>query len=67
MAIRPDVRQRAGYWTLTAGIFHENQASLRLHRGCGFREIGVHERLGELRGVWRDVVWLERRSTVVGV
>ena len=55
-----------GYWTLTAGVFPENEASLRLHRACGFREIGVRERLGEAGGVWRNVVWLERRSQVVG-
>jgi L-amino acid N-acyltransferase YncA len=58
--------EQAGYWTLTAGVFPENEASLRLHRACGFREVGVRERLGESGGVWRDVVWLERRSTVVG-
>lgn len=58
--------EQAGYWTLTAGVFPENEASLRLHRACGFRRIGVRERLGESRGVWRDVVWLERRSTLVG-
>lgn len=58
--------EAAGYWTLTAGIFPENEASLRLHRSCGFREVGVRERLGETAGVWRDVVFLERRSTVVG-
>jgi phosphinothricin acetyltransferase len=58
--------EQEGYWTLTAGVFPENEASLHLHRACGFRELGVHERLGELDGVWRDVVWLERRSTVVG-
>lgn len=56
----------AGYWTLTAGIFPENEPSLRVHRACGFRELGVHHKLGELNGVWRDVVRLERRSTVVG-
>jgi phosphinothricin acetyltransferase len=55
-----------GYWTLQAGIFPENEASLRLHRACGFRDVGVRERLGELRGAWRDVVFLERRSAVVG-
>ena len=59
--------EQAGYWTLTAGIFPENEASLRLHRACDFREVGVRERLGELGGVWRDVVWLERRSTLVGL
>lgn len=58
--------ERAGYWTLTAGVFPENEASLRLHQACGFRRVGVRERLGELRGVWRDVVLLERRSTLVG-
>ena len=58
--------ERAGYWTLTAGVFPENAASIRLHKACGFREVGVREGLGELGGVWRDVVWLERRSTLVG-
>jgi L-amino acid N-acyltransferase YncA len=59
--------EQAGYWTLTAGVFPENEVSIRLHKACGFREIGVRERLGELDGVWRDVVLLERRSTLVGV
>jgi L-amino acid N-acyltransferase YncA len=52
-------------WTLTAGIFPENKASVRLHLGCGFRLVGVRERLGELNGEWRDVLLLERRSEVV--
>ncbi len=55
-----------GIWTLQAGIFPENKPSLRLHIGCGFRLVGVRERLGELEGVWRDVLLLERRSEVVG-
>jgi phosphinothricin acetyltransferase len=58
--------EQMGYWTLTAGVFPENEPSLRLHRACGFREVGVRERLGRLRGAWRDVVWLERRSRLVG-
>jgi L-amino acid N-acyltransferase YncA len=56
-----------GLWTLQAGIFAENEASLALHRACGFREVGRRERLGSLRGVWHDVVLLERRSRVAGV
>lgn len=56
----------AGYWTLAAGVFPENEASRRLHEACGFREVGVRRGIGESRGVWRDVVWLERRSTLVG-
>jgi phosphinothricin acetyltransferase len=54
--------EEAGIWTLRAGIFPENKASVRLHLGCGFRLVGVHERLGELNGEWRDVLLLERRS-----
>lgn len=59
--------EQAGYWTLNAGLFPENEVSLRLHDACGFRLIGVRERLGQLDGEWRDTIWLERRSTVVGV
>jgi phosphinothricin acetyltransferase len=58
--------EAAGIWTLRAGIFPENKASVRLHMVCGFRLVGVHERLGELNGEWRDVLLLERRSEVVG-
>ena len=58
--------EAAGYWTLTAGVFPENEASLRVHKACGFREVGVRERLGQLASVWRDVLLLERRSTLVG-
>jgi L-amino acid N-acyltransferase YncA len=55
-----------GTWTLQAGIFPENKPSIRLHLGCGFRLVGVRERLGEVGGVWRDVLLLERRSEVIG-
>jgi phosphinothricin acetyltransferase len=60
-----DGSERVGIWTIQAGIFPENEASLRLHRRCGFRTVGVRERVGRLDGVWRDVVLLERRSPVV--
>ncbi|MBX7151764.1 GNAT family N-acetyltransferase [bacterium] len=56
-----------GIWTLQAGILKENTASIELHKSCGFREVGVREKLGQLKGVWRDVVLMERRSKVVGV
>jgi L-amino acid N-acyltransferase YncA len=58
--------EQAGYWTLTAGVFPENEASIRLHEACGFRAVGIRDRLGELRGHWRDVILLERRSTLIG-
>jgi L-amino acid N-acyltransferase YncA len=54
--------ESAGIWTLQAGIFPENEASIALHVALGFRVVGVRERLGRSRGVWRDVVLLERRS-----
>jgi L-amino acid N-acyltransferase YncA len=59
--------ERAGFWTLQAGIFPENVASIALHVGCGFRLVGAQERLGQMPdGRWRDVVLYERRSVVVG-
>lgn len=54
-----------GIWTVQTGIFPENRASLELHKRCGFRVVGVRERLGKHDGVWRDVVFLERRSKEV--
>ena len=62
-----EASERAGLWTLQAGIFPENAASLALHRAHGFREVGRRERIGQLNGVWRDVVLMERRSKVVGI
>lgn len=56
-----------GIWTLQAGIFPENVASIRVHRECGFRKVGVRRRIGRLGTVWRDVVLMERRSSKVGV
>lgn len=56
----------AGVWTLQAGIFPENRASLAIHEVCGFRVVGVRQKLGKLGGVWRDVALLERRSPRVG-
>lgn len=50
-----------GYWTLLAGVFPENAASLALHAAAGFRVVGRHERLGEREGEWRDILLLERR------
>jgi phosphinothricin acetyltransferase len=52
-----------GFWTIEAGIFPENEASVALHIACGFRIVGTRERLGEMNGVWRDVLFLERRSS----
>ena len=58
--------EAAGIWTIQSGVFPENTASLRLHETAGFRVVGVRERVGRHHGRWRDVVFLERRSTVAG-
>lgn len=57
--------ETGGIWTLEAGVLPENTASLRMHERAGFRVVGRRERLGRMRGEWRDVLLLERRSAVV--
>jgi L-amino acid N-acyltransferase YncA len=59
--------EQHGIWTLQAGIFADNRASLALHQRSGFREVGRRERIGRLPGTWRDVALLERRSKTVGL
>ncbi|MEZ5834898.1 MAG: haloacid dehalogenase type II [Geminicoccaceae bacterium] len=56
-----------GLWTLQAGIFPENRASLAIHAACGFKVVGRRERIGRMghgpmAGRWRDVVWMARRG-----
>ena len=57
-----DESEKNGIWTLQASIFPENDASVKLHLRCGFREVGRRERIAMLRGVWRDTLLFERRS-----
>ena len=58
--------EQNGIWTLQAGIFPENSASIQLHLGAGFRIVGTRERVGCLDGRWRNVTLLERRTPVTG-
>ena len=58
--------EAAGIWTIQSGIFPENAASLRLHQRAGFRVVGVRQRIGCHHGRWRDVVLVERRSSIAG-
>jgi phosphinothricin acetyltransferase len=58
--------EKNGLWTMQAGIFPQNTASVRLHEAAGFRLVGRRERIGQLRGQWQDTLLLERRSTMVG-
>lgn len=61
-----EVSETNNIWTLQAGIFPENAASLKIHANCGFRTVGYREKIGQMEGRWRDTVLLERRSTVAG-
>jgi L-amino acid N-acyltransferase YncA len=54
--------EAAGIWTIQTSIFAENAGSIELHRRCGFRVVGVRERIGQLDGIWRDTVLMERRA-----
>jgi L-amino acid N-acyltransferase YncA len=62
-----ELSESRGLWTLQAGIFPGNAASIAMCKALGFREVGVRRRLGRLNGVWRDVLLLERRSEKVGI
>ena len=59
--------EKHNIWTLQAGVFPENSSSLKIHEATGFRKIGLREKIGKMKGVWRDTVLLERRSSVVGI
>jgi len=61
-----EASERVGIWTLQAGIFPENIASVELHKRCGFTTVGTRKRLGRMDGRWRDVSLMERRSKTVG-
>jgi L-amino acid N-acyltransferase YncA len=56
--------EREGIWMIQTSIFPENRASIQLHQSCGFRIVGVRERIGKRDGLWRDTMLLERRSAV---
>lgn len=66
-----DSTEAAGVWTIQSGVFPENTTSLRLHQRAGFRTVGTRERVGRmtygpLADHWRDVLLIERRSTIRG-
>ena len=62
-----ELSENNGIWTLQAGIFPENKASINLHKKCGFKIVGTREKIGKMNDVWRDVILMERRSKKVGI
>lgn len=60
--------EKNGLWSLYSAIIRENKASIELHKKCGFREIGIRERIAKLQnGKWSDTVLMEYRSKVAGI
>ena len=57
--------ENQGFWTLQAGIFSSNEASIKLHKSCGFRIVGIREKIGKRDSIWHDNVLMERRSKIV--
>ena len=57
--------EEAGIWTIQTSVFPENRASLELHLRCGFRVVGTRERIAKRDGIWRETVFLERRSEAI--
>jgi len=57
--------EKNGLWTIQSGIFPENIGSIKLHEKVGFRKIGYREKIGELDGIWKDNILLERRSKLI--
>lgn len=58
--------EKNNIWTFQAGVFPENLSSIKLHEKLGFRRVGYREKIGNMDGVWRDTVLLERRSKITG-
>lgn len=63
-----NVSEENGIWSLYSAIIRENSSSIALHKNCGFREIGIREKIAKMpNGIWHDTVLMERRSKVVGI
>jgi len=55
--------EKAGYWSLYAVVITHNEASYRLHKKCGFRQIGYREKIArDPFGQWQDTYVFEKRS-----
>ena len=59
--------EKFGIWTLQAGLFPENTASLKLHLSAGLYIVGKREKIAMHHGIWRDTLLLERRSQKTGI
>lgn len=59
--------EKNGIWSLISGIFPENIASIKLHEKCGFKQMAYRVKMGQSsNGTFRDVLFMEKRSLVIG-
>ena len=49
-----------GFHSMIARIVGGHDASIALHRACGFSEIGIEREVGRKFGQWLDVVLMQR-------
>lgn len=58
-----------GIWSLYSVIIRENTSSIALHKKCGFRKVGIREKIARMEstGKWHDIVFMERRSKCIGI
>lgn len=55
--------ENLGFWTLQASIFSQNTGSISLHKKCGFKIVGLREKIAQRNNIWYDNILMERRST----
>lgn len=60
-----EASEKAGFWTLQSSIFSENKPSIQLHLKAGFRILGTREKIAKRDGIWKDTVFVERRSKLI--
>ena len=55
---------KLGYWSIYSAIISISEASIALHRKCGFREIGYRERIAKDKfGEWQNTTLMEYRAS----
>jgi phosphinothricin acetyltransferase len=55
-----DLATAHGFHTVIARIIAGHDASIGLHRSCGFEPVGVEREVGRKFGQWLDIVEMQR-------
>ena len=55
-----DTARAHGFHTVVARVVDGHEASIALHRACGFELVGVEKEIGRKFGRWLDVAILQR-------